>query len=567
MKSNNFLKKIINSNLFSKKFINRLDNKGKILPKIITRFPPEPNGYLHIGHAKSIFINFGLAKLYKGKCNLRFDDTNPEKEKKEYILDIINSIKWLGFNLKYKKKKNIFYASDYFKKIYNITKKLILFNKAYIDEQNIKEIQKTRGTLIKKGINSPWRNRPIEESLNLFKKMRKGKYKNGSLCVRAKIDMLNSNINLRDPVIYRIRHIYHYKTKNKWCIYPTYIYAHPIEDALEYITHSFCTLEFADQRPFYNWVLKNLYKLKIFKKPLPKQYEFSRLNLTHTLTSKRKLKQLIKQNIVSGWDDPRLPTISGLRRRGYTPKSIKILCEKIGITKNNSFIEYKILENSLREDLEHKVPRIMVVLKPIKLIIDNLEKDKIINCIAPSYPKNHILYKKKYRKFLLTKNIWIEKEDFSENPSKDFFRLSLGNKVRLKYSYIIKCTKIDKDNNNNILAIHCIYYPNSNINNLNKNKYKVKSNIHWVSKKFAIKIEVRLFNHLFKNPKPNLNDKINKNSIEILKSYSEITLKKTKFKKIFQFERQGYFIYDKINHTIENPVFNRIVPLKNNIFK
>lgn len=566
--SKNFLRTIIEADLTAGTYAGRSDNKGNRLPSIITRFPPEPNGYLHIGHAKAICLNFDLAHDYNGRCHLRFDDTNPEKESQKYIKNIIDSIKWLGFDWHYNNQAYLFYASDYFEIMYAGAQALTYYGYAYIDAQSTEQIRKMRGSLVEPGINSPWRNRPIQESLYLFEEMRAGKYPDGSLILRAKIDMSSPNINLRDPPIYRIRHIKHYKTDKKWCIYPMYSYAHPIEDAIENVSHSICTLEFEDQRPFYNWVLERLVEIGFLKQPLPHQYEFARLNLTYIITSKRKLKQLVDEKIVSGWDDPRMPTIAGLRRRGYTPKAIRLFCKRVGISKNNNWIDYSMLECALRDDLDPKAPRAIAVLRPLKLIIDNFSEHENIECIAPVYPQMHPLHNNEYRHFFITKQLWIEQEDFREVPSKGYFRLFIGNKVRLKYAYVIECTSCDKDNNGNVIAVHCNYYPNSKSRTSGSINYKVKGNLHWVSVNYALNAEVRLYNNLFSDPYPDIGNKdlksiLNPYSKEVITAYLEPTLKTATAGSIYQFERHGYFVVD-IDSNDNKLVFNRAISLKDN---
>lgn len=567
---NNFLCNIIETDLSSTTHEKRYDSFGQEIPQVVTRFPPEPNGHLHIGHAKSIWLNFNLAYNYKGRCHLRFDDTNPEKEDQKYVNSIIESIQWLGFNWNYGNQTYIFYASNYFDVMYSAAQALIRAGHAYVDEQNSDQMRQMRGTLIKPGINSPWRNRPIKESLRLFEEMRLGKYSDGSLVLRAKIDMTSSNMNLRDPTIYRICHATHYNTSNKWRIYPMYSYAHPIEDAIENITHSICTLEFENQRSFYEWVLMRLVEVNFFKKPLPHQYEFGRLNLTYVITSKRKLKKLVDENIVSGWDDPRMPTIIGLRRRGYTPEAIRSMCARTGVSKNNTWIDYSILEEALRDDLNPKAPRIMAVLRPLKLVIDNFsEFEENIICHAPIYPAIHPMHDSEQRNFQFTKQLWIEQEDFMEVPSKGYFRLFPGNKVRLRYGYVVECTGYDKDNNGTVIAVHCNYYPNSKSGSKDSVQYKVKGNLHWVSVNYAFSIQVYLYDHLFSNPYPDTDNidlklALNPKSLEIVNAYLEPTLKKIVIGNIYQFERHGYFIIDHINSNSGKIVFNRAVTLKNN---
>lgn len=577
LKSNstsNFIRNIIEKDLYNAKYAKKIwagkpssasdSYNAKIdYAKIRTRFPPEPNGYLHIGHAKSICLNFNLASDYNGRCHIRFDDTNPDKENIEYVESILEAIKWLGFSWDSKGENNLYFASDYFEYMFEFATSMIKAGFAYIDEQNQDEIRLNRGTLTEPGVDSPWRNRPVEESLILFNRMRKGEFSNGKLVLRAKIDMSSHNINLRDPVIYRIRHTSHYRTGTKWCIYPMYNWAHPIEDALEGITHSICTLEFEDQRPFYEWTLNILYSLNKINKPLPQQYEFSKLNLSYIVTSKRKLSQLIEHNYVDGWDDPRMPTILGLRRRGYTPSSIVSFCEKIPISKSESIIDYSLLEQSLRDDLEPIARRVMAVIKPLKLIITNYPENHSEICHAPCNPHNK---NEGYRKFHFTKELFINHEDFMEKPEKNYFRLFPGNMVRLKYSYIIICTECVKDNDGNIIEVHAEYIDGTKSNTEGSNKVKVKGNITWVSVKHAIQSTIVLYDRLFLDPYPDINGKnfldyINPNSkVETQGWLEEGTLVDNNI--FWQFERMGYFKLDDIKSVNSKTIINRIVSLK-----
>lgn len=563
----NFLRNIIEDDLATGKHANRQDKDGNALPTVITRFPPEPNGYLHIGHAKSICLNFGMARDYDGRCHLRFDDTNPEKEDQEYVNTIMDSVKWLGFNWDNAGKEHLYYASNYFDTMYAGAVALINAGLAYVDEQTAEQMRENRGTLTEAGKNSPWRDRTAEESLRLFEEMRDGKHPDGSMILRAKIDMASPNMNMRDPAIYRIRHAHHHNTGDKWCIYPMYTYAHPVEDAIEQISHSFCTLEFEDQRPFYDWVLDKLSTAGFFQRPLPHQYEFARLNLTYIITSKRKLKQLVDENFVSGWDDPRMPTIVGLRRRGYTPEALRLMCDRTGASKNNTWLDYSVLEGALREDLDPKAPRAVAVLRPLKLIIDNFPADQDIDCTAHVYPNAHPEHESALRHFPITKELWIEREDFMEEPVKGFFRLFPGNRVRLRYGYVIECTGCDKDENGNVIAVRCTYFEDSKSGTQGSDNYKVKGNLHWVSTKHAIKAEVRLYERLFSDPHPDAGGKdflqaLNPNSKEVITAYLEPTLATAKAGDIYQFERHGYFVADREDATPEAPVFNRAVTLK-----
>ncbi len=565
--STNFLRGIIEADLNAGAYAARQDSQGQALPQVVTRFPPEPNGYLHIGHAKSICLNFGLARDYNGRCHLRFDDTNPEKEDQEYVDTIIDSVKWLGFDWQHEGQQHLYYASNYFDVMYAGAQALIRDGLAYVDEQSADQMRETRGTLTEPGTDSPWRNRAADESLRLFEEMRDGKHADGSLILRAKIDMASPNMNLRDPAIYRIRHATHHNTGDKWCVYPMYSYAHPIEDALENITHSICTLEFEDQRPFYDWVLERLATAGFFQKPLPHQYEFARLNLTYIITSKRKLRQLVDENIVSGWDDPRMPTIVGLRRRGYTPEAIRLMCDRTGASKNNSWIDYSILEGALRDDLDPKAPRAVAVLRPLKLIIDNFPDGQSVECSAPVYPPAHPLHDSQHRLFPITKQLWIEQEDFMEVPTKGYFRLFPGNKVRLRYGYVVECTGCDKDENGNVIAVHCNYFEDSKSGTPGSANYKVKGNLHWVSADHALEAEVRLYDRLFNDAHPDAGGKdfklaLNPHSKEVIRAYLEPTLKNAEPGAIYQFERHGYFVADRIDSMADKPVFNRAVTLK-----
>ncbi len=524
---------------------------------IRTRFPPEPNGYLHLGHAKSICLNFGIANDYHGLCHLRFDDTNPVSENSEYVESIINSVRWLGFDWD----NQLFYASDYFDYLYSFAIKFIENGDAYVDSLSSDEIKDHRGTLTSPGKNSPFRNRAVAENLDIFEKMRKGNFKEECHVVRLKIDMESPNINLRDPVIYRIRHHSHHKTGKNWCVYPMYDYTHCISDALENITYSLCTLEFEDHRVLYDWILEKLVKYQIFENPLPKQYEFSRLNLTHIVLSKRKLVQLVSEKYVDGWDDPRMPTLVGVKRRGYPPESIKLFCDRIGVSKADSIIDYSLLEDCVRESLNNSCYRKFVIFNPIKLIIENYNEAEEF-CDASNHPKTP---ENGTRKLPFSKELWIESTDFLVNPPKGFFRLFPGNIVRLKFGYVIECTRYEIDENGNPLTVYCRYFPDSKSGTAGSNKYKVKGNIHWLSSKHAIKCEINLFDRLFKSANPsgcdNFLTDLNQNSKVIVNALGEPSLAQTRKGDQFQFERHGYFIMDDTkNNGI--PVFNRTVTLR-----
>ncbi len=566
--SSNFLKGIIDSDLAAGKFANRTDAMAHPLPPVVTRFPPEPNGYLHIGHAKSICLNFGLARDYGGRCHMRFDDTNPTKEEQEYVDTILDSVKWLGFDWTHEGPagpvEHLYYASDYFDKFYQMAEYLITAGHAYVDSQSADEIRANRGNFGEAGKNSPYRDRPAAESLDLFRRMKAGVFKDGEHIVRARIDMASPNMNLRDPAIYRIRHAHHHRTGDAWCIYPMYDYAHPLEDAIENVSHSFCTLEFQDHRPFYDWVLERLAEGGFFKKPLPEQTEFARLNMTYAVTSKRKLLQLVEEKIVDGWDDPRMPTIVGLRRRGYTPESIQLFCDRIGVSKADSWIDMGTLEGALRDDLDAKAPRGVAVLRPLKLIIDNFPDELITECTAPVHPHHP---ERGNRTFPITKELWIEEEDFMEVPSKGYFRLFPGNKVRLRYGYVVECTGCDKDENGKVIAVHCAYFPDSKSGTEGSANYKVKGNIHWVSSTHALEAEVRLYDRLFTDANPDAGGKdfkaaLNPNAKEVITAYLEQGMKHASPDEKFQFERHGYFVADRVDSKSGKPVFNRVVTLK-----
>lgn len=532
--------------------------------KIRTRFPPEPNGYLHIGHAKSICLNFGLARDYDGICHLRFDDTNPEKESQEYVDSISEMVHWLGFGWENGTESNLYFASDYFDFMYQSAEALITGGHAYVDEQTADEMRINRGTLTEAGKDSPYRNRTVEENLKLFREMRDGKRADGSMVLRAKIDMASPNINMRDPAIYRVRRAHHHNTGDTWCIYPMYTFAHPIEDALEQITHSICTLEFEDQRPFYDWLLERLAEAGLLAHPLPHQYEFARLNLTYVVLSKRKLIQLVEEKHVSGWDDPRLPTLAGARRRGYTPEGFRLFADRIGVSKADSWIEYTILEDCMRETLNDSAERRIAVLDPIKLVIDNYEAGKSEDCFAPNHPLKPELGK---RTIQLTKELWIEREDFMEVPSKGFFRLVPDGMVRLRYGYVVKCTGFEKDAAGKVTVVHCDYLPDTKSGTAGADAIKVKGNIHWVSAAHAYAAEVRLYDRLFSAEHPGEADtdyltQLNPNSVKVITAQLESSLKDAKPEDRFQFERHGYFVADRKDSVAGNPVFNRSVTLR-----
>lgn len=528
------------------------DLKSKRYDSVHTRFPPEPNGYLHIGHAKSICLNFGIAKDYKGLANLRFDDTNPTKEDVEYVDSIKTDIRWLGFDWDDRE----FYASDYFEKLYEYAAVLIRKGKAYVDDLNADQIREYRGTLTEPGKESPSRSRSVEENLDLFERMKKGEFPDGSKTLRAKIDMSSPNINLRDPVMYRILHTTHHRTGDKWCIYPMYDWAHGQSDSIEGITHSICTLEFEDHRPLYNWFVE---QLGIHH---PKQIEFARLNLTYTVMSKRRLLQLVQEKHVDGWDDPRMPTLSGLRRRGYTPESIRLFADRIGVSKADSVIDVSVLEDCLRLDLNKRAMRAMAVLRPLKLVIDNYPDDKVEELAAVNNPEDETMGT---RIVPFSKVLYIEQDDFRENPPKKFFRLSPGSEVRLRYAYIIKCVGVEKDEKTGeVTEVHCTYDPDTR-SGLPASQRKVKGTIHWVSASRAIDVEARLYDRLFTVEDPsgeNWKSFINPNSLEVVKKCkAEPGLANAKPQDRFQFERLGYYCVDN-DFKPGEPVFNRAVTLR-----
>jgi len=521
-----------------------------VYDRVHTRFPPEPNGYLHIGHAKSICLNFGTAAKYNGLCNLRFDDTNPAKEDVEYIESIKEDVKWLGFDWE----DRLYFASDYFDKMYEYAVLLIKKGKAYVDDLSPEEIREYRGTLTEPGKNSPYRDRSVEENLELFERMKAGEFEEGSKVLRAKIDMASPNMNMRDPVIYRIAYIPHHRTGDKWCIYPMYDYAHPISDALENITHSLCTLEFEDHRPLYEWVLK---EIGLFPNP-PVQIEFARLELTNTVMSKRKLRVLVEEGKVDGWDDPRMPTISGLRRRGYTPSSIRDFAERVGIAKTNSVVDVALLEHCIREELNQTAPRVMGVIDPLKLVITNYPEDKVEYLEVNNNPQDPTAGT---REVPFSRVLYIEKEDFMENPPKKFFRLSPGKEVRLRNAYIIRCDDVVKDpETGEVIEVHCTYDPDTKSGSGSANR-KVKGTLHWVSARHAVPATIRLYDYLFvENEEGEM--EYNPDSIKVMQGYVEPSLKGVETGKRFQFIRKGYFFTDIKDSTPDNLVFNEIVSLK-----
>ncbi len=583
-KPSNFLRQIIESDLAHNRYASRRwggspgdaqhHAKGEPDPaKIRTRFPPEPNGYLHVGHAKSICINFGLARDYGGVCHMRFDDTNPEKEDTEYVNAILDAVQWLGFDwdshYNGQTTTHLYQASDYFDFMYRAAETLIERGHAYVDEQSAEEMRLNRGDFSTPGKDSPFRTRTPADNLARFRAMRDGELADGAAVLRAKIDMASPNINLRDPAIYRIRRATHHHTGDRWCIYPMYTFAHPIEDALEQITHSICTLEFEDQRPFYDWLLERLSEAGLLQAPPPRQYEFARLNLTYVVTSKRKLAQLVNEQRVSGWDDPRMPTIVGLRRRGYTPASLQLFAERIGVTKSDSWIEYSTLEGCLREDLEAQAARAMAVLEPLKLVLTNW--DEVMGagvtdtCSAPVHPHHP---ERGQRSFQIGREVWIERTDYEETPPKGFFRLFPGNKVRLKYGHVIECTGAEKDAQGQVTQVLAKLIPDTKSGTPGADSVKVKGVITWVGADDGVAAEVRLYERLFSDPQPDAGGKdflacLNPDSLRVVTAFVEPSVAQCSADSRFQFERHGYFVSDRIDHVPgSHPVFNKATGLK-----
>jgi glutaminyl-tRNA synthetase len=565
---------------------------GKYAGRVVTRFPPEPNGYLHIGHAKAICLNFGLAAENLGACHLRFDDTNPVKEDVEYEDSIKEAVRWLGYDWG----AHLYHASDYFDRLYDFARHFIKAGLAYVDSSTADELRLLRGTLTEGGRASPYRERSVEENLDLFRRMKEGEFPDGAHVLRLKIDLASPNINLRDPTIYRIRHTAHHRTGNKWCVYPLYDYTHCISDALERITHSLCTLEFQDHRPLYDWVIERLAEAGLLQKPLPHQYEFARLNLTYTVMSKRKLLELVEGGYVDGWDDPRMPTLVGLRRRGYTPEAIRLFAERIGVTKSDSWIDMSVLEECLREDLNERAERRIAVLDPVKLVIDNYPEDREEECFAPNHPQKPELGR---RSLPFGRELWIEREDFEEHPPKGYFRLTPGAEVRLRYAFIVRCLGAERDEKGRVAAVHCSYDPGTKSGTAGADARKVRGNIHWLSARHASACEVRLYDRLFSVPQPgrlaadaetpasgahgenrgdhlaladdapfdepterNYLDDLNRDSKQLISAYVEPALTQASPEERYQFERHGYFIADATDHATAHPVFNRTVTLR-----
>ncbi len=537
--------------------------------RIRTRFPPEPNGYLHVGHAKAICLNFGLARDHGGICHLRFDDTNPDKEEQEYVDAIIEGVQWLGFDWVVGGDSHLYYASSYFDFMYRAAEALVTAGLAYVDEQNADDLRASRGDFNTPGRDSPFRSRSVEENLSRLRAMRAGDLPDGAAVLRAKIDMASPNINLRDPTLYRIKRATHHATGDAWCIYPMYTYAHPIEDALERITHSFCTLEFADQRPFYDWLLGHLADLGLLARPLPHQYEFGRLNLSYVVTSKRKLRALVDEGTVEGWDDPRMPTLFGMRRRGYTPASIRAMADGSGASKSDIWLDYAVLDGCLRADLETQAPRAMAVLDPVRLVLSNWAEvfgsdSHIEACQAPAHPQLPALGS---RNFELSREVWIERDDFAEVPAKGFFRLYPGNKVRLKYGLIVECTGCEKDADGRITVVTATVVPDTRSGTPGADAVKVKGTITWVGSTDARPATVVLYDRLFTEAQPDaagrdFREVLNPASKRVVQAFVEPSLSAVAAESRFQFERHGYFVADRVQHRAEAPVFNRITTLR-----
>ena len=553
--SSNFIRSIVEHDLAAGKHAARGD-----WAKIRTRFPPEPNGYLHYGHAKSICLNFGLARDFGGVCHLRFDDTNPTREEQEYVDSIIDAVHWLGFSWDANGASHQFFASNYFDKLYAFAEHLVSRGLAYVDSQSAEEMRASRGTLTQGGRNSPFRDRSVEENLQLLREMKAGKHADGSHILRAKIDMDSPNINLRDPAMYRIRHAHHHRTGNAWCLYPTYDWAHGVSDAIEHITHSVCTLEFQDHRPLYDWFNQQLADGGQLDRPLPQQIEFARLNLTYVVLSKRKLIQLVEEKRVDGWDDPRLATLVGARRRGYTAEGFRAFAERIGVSKADSWIDISVLEDCVREHLNEVAPRRIAVLDPLKLVIENYPEGKEELCEAPNHPQTPELGK---RPVPFSRELWIERDDYQEMPPKGYFRLFPGNKVRLRYGFVLECIGYDATTD----TVRCKYFEDSKSGTPGADTYKVKGNIHWLSAKHSHAAEVRLYDRLFKVPHPGAGDTdflkdINPDSKKVISAQLEPALAEANAEDRFQFERHGYFVADRVDSKPGAPVFNRTVTLR-----
>jgi len=570
----NFIRNIVETDLNAEKYAHRrwsgkpglAGTQADAPPdaaRIRTRFPPEPNGYLHFGHAKSICLNFGLAAQFGGRCHLRFDDTNPEKEAQEYVDAILDAVRWLGFRWQDEAEDNLYFASSYFPQMIACAEYLIDAGRAYVDDQSAEEMRLNRGTLTEPGKDSPCRNRSVTENRDLFKRMQAGEFPDGAYVLRAKIDMASPNLNLRDPAIYRIRHAHHHNTGDRYCVYPMYTFAHPIEDALENITHSICTLEFEDQRPFYDWLLERLAEGGLFQHPLPKQYEFSRINLSYVVLSKRKLIQLVNEQRVSGWDDPRMPTLAGARRRGYAPEGFRLLMERVGVSKSDSLIDYRVLEDCMREVMNALDERRIAVLDPIRLVIANYPEGQSEDCHAPNHPLKPELGG---RDLPFGRELWIEREDFQEAPEKGYNRLYPGNLARLRYAYVVKCAGFERDASGKVTTVFCEYLPETKSGTPGADSVKVKGNLHWVAVAAAHAAEVRLYDRLFKAAAPGATgdflDDLNPDSVRVITAQLEPALKDARPEQRFQFERHGYFTVDRVDFQAGAPVFNRAVTLR-----
>jgi len=538
--------------------------------RIRTRFPPEPNGYLHIGHAKSICLNFGLAQDFGGRCHMRFDDTNPVKEDQEFVDAILDAVRWLGFGWEHATdggtERNLYFASDYFDHLFAMAEYLVEQGHAYVDSQSAEQMRERRGTLTEPGRHSPFRDRPVAESLALLRGMRDGLHPEGSHVLRARIDMASPNITMRDPALYRIRFAEHHRTGTGWSIYPMYDYAHPISDALENVTHSICTLEFEDHRPLYDWLLERLAEGGFFAHPLPRQIEFARLNLTYTVTSKRRLQELVASERVDGWDDPRMPTLAGLRRRGYTPQAIRLFCERIGVARADTWIDMSVLEQALRDDLEIRAPRTVAVLDPLRLLITNWSPGLVETCSAPFHPQRPELGR---REFPFSGELWIEREDFAIEPPKGFFRLTPGGLVRLRYGYVVRCTGFELGPDGCVATVFAELMPDSRSGTPGADTYKVKGNLHWVSAAHALPAEIRLYDRLFTEAQPGAGGgdwlaSLNPDSRRVIQGWIEPSAMLTEAGEPLQFERHGYFVPDRVDSTPQRPVFNRCVSLKDN---
>ncbi len=553
--TSNFIRQIVEHDLAAGKFATRAD-----AAIIRTRFPPEPNGYLHYGHAKSICLNFGLARDYGGVCHLRFDDTNPTREEQEYVDSIVDAVHWLGFSWEAGGVSHQFYASDYFEKLYAYAEYLVSHGLAYVDSQSAEEMRASRGSLTQGGRNSPYRDRTVVDNLRLLREMREGKHPDGAHILRAKIDMDAPNINLRDPAMYRIRHAAHHRTGDAWCIYPTYDWAHGVSDAIEHITHSVCTLEFQDHRPLYDWFNEKLAEGGLLERPLPQQIEFARLNLTYVVLSKRKLIQLVEEKHVDGWDDPRLSTLIGARRRGYTPEGFRLFADRIGVAKADSWIDFSVLEDCMREHLNEVAPRRIAVLDPLRLVIENFPQELEERCEAPNHPQKADWGK---RAIPFTRELWIEREDYQEVPAKGYFRLFPGNRVRLKYGFVVECIGYDQPSD----TVRCRYFEDSKSGTPGADTYKVKGTIHWVSAKHAFAAKVRLYDRLFSSPHPGAGNTdfladLNPASKKVIAAQLEPALRDAGPEERFQFERHGYFVADRHESQSGAPLFNRTVTLR-----